>query len=208
MAQVSKQNNYIFIHIFKTAGNSVRNILRQEQHEELMGVHVDIADVKRHMYAHGDKEFFDGAFKFTFVRNPYDWMVSLYHYIRRAQKHNFHDKAMNMTFKEWLQWFLEFMKTAPRQHGTNKYLTQYEFIIDDQGEECVSWFRMEDLDKHWPLICKTCLGRVEKLPRVNVSNNRDRDFTKYYDKESEQWVYDTFKKDFEKFGYERLEPMR
>src|ERR1700683_2337721 len=105
--QISTSHRFIFVHIFKTAGTSVRSALNPyvDRREYLLWNFI-----RRRLgfpppdpypglssHAHADEiraalppEIFDNYFKFAFVRNPWDLQVSLYHYIMRWRDHHEH----------------------------------------------------------------------------------------------------------------------
>ena len=66
MALVDYKRNFIFIHIYKTGGNSLRDFLgKSDDCEEVHGVHIEAKDLKNHFYNQGKQEFWDNAFKFS-----------------------------------------------------------------------------------------------------------------------------------------------
>lgn len=69
----SRRHNALFIHVPKAAGLSVYHALGMEQPPD---THAPAA-----AYRAADPDFFDGAFRFTVVRNPWDRLVSAYHYL-------------------------------------------------------------------------------------------------------------------------------
>src|SRR4051794_37346885 len=108
---LSYEHRFIFIHVYKVAGTSVVAALEPFAHRpeklfvnrllskfnHLLGTHltwphhklkifndhVKALDLKRALPA----AIFDNYFKFAFVRNPWDWQVSLYHYMKQESKH-------------------------------------------------------------------------------------------------------------------------
>ncbi len=72
-----KDKKIIFIHITKSAGSSVHRAFR------INGFEFDFAEEHRTAQQHLEilgKNVFDECFKFSFVRNPWDRMVSIYFY--------------------------------------------------------------------------------------------------------------------------------
>ena len=85
--------NYIFIHIHKTGGKSIRALLGNP--EDWGGLHVEACQVKKFLDESGKGRQWKHAFKFAFVRNPYTWLESLYDYIRSSKQHPDHKFATN-----------------------------------------------------------------------------------------------------------------
>ena len=115
MALVSEKYNFIFIHIYRTGGNSVRKALGSPAvgyitdvlgGHEVLGYHVEAVDVKQHYESIGS-DFFDKAWKFAIVRNPFSWLVSTYKYIKYHPGHNFNMLVRDMSYYEFLQWYVK-----------------------------------------------------------------------------------------------------
>jgi len=92
---ISLQKRFLFVHIPKTAGNSIQSVLRDYSEDQLValrkeqdgierfGLRNPKYKIKKHSMlseyhdALGDEQFRD-LYKFTCVRNPWDRMVSYY----------------------------------------------------------------------------------------------------------------------------------
>jgi hypothetical protein len=92
---ISLAHNFLFVHIPKTVGNSIQNVLRTYSEDKIVRLapHQDgierfeVRSDKFNIHKHstlqdyraelGD-EVFQRLFKFTSVRNPWDRMVSFY----------------------------------------------------------------------------------------------------------------------------------
>jgi len=201
MALVNREKNYIFFHIYKTAGNTIRQFL---DGEELLGVHCHAKDMKKHFYSQGEQEFWDNAYKFAFIRNPYDWQVSLYYYIRRSSGHGDHEFVMSHPFATYLEYQrdVKLPEAKERPHGSNKYDTLLGFLTDDDGNMLVDdIYRCEDYVKEMGILCGKLGIPFTDSPSQNVSGNRDRDYRKYYDERSKALVEEMFGEDIEHFNY-------
>src|SRR5204862_2265949 len=92
---ISFQKCFLFVHIPKTAGNSIQSVLRDYWEDQLIALRNEQDGVERfglrnpkyklkkhstladYRVALGEMEF-DNLYKFTSVRNPWDRMISLY----------------------------------------------------------------------------------------------------------------------------------
>ena len=173
---ISHNYKIIFVHVIKTAGSSIQNVLNLQQ----VSGH---ASAKRIRHIVGDI-IWNEYFKFTFVRNPYDKIVSQYHYNR----HQFGFESS--TFKEYiLAWNSgECISTFPQQHS--EYL--------DADLDCI--YRFENLQGEINRLCDKIGIPHQKLPHINKSKHKH--YTEYYDDETREIVAQKFAKDIELFGYE------
>ncbi len=205
MALIEKSNKFIFIHIFKCGGNSVREPLKQFDTYELHGVHCEARDVKKHFIGQGKLTAYNNAFKFVAVRNPFDWIVSTYFYIKRANAHELNNFCKNRTFHEFVNLFIDELMKRKFLYGQNKYLTMKEFITDDDGSIIVdSIINMEDFETDWSSVAKNLGINMDALPSLNVGigRNREKDYRQYYNETSRARVQERFAEDLEFFGYE------
>lgn len=182
---ISYENKFLFIHLFKTGGSSIKAALKN--------IGDEIGDEKRHITASGIREIypqeFDDFFKFAFVRNPWDWVVSNYFYPLQNEKHELHDyvKSFN-NFEDYVM-----------NHLCEKRTKQKDFITDKNGKIIVDFVgRFEKINNDFSKICDK-LGIDNKLPHKNASKRED--YRKYYNERMKKKVYDTFKEDIELFNY-------
>ena len=165
-----------------------------------------------------DKEYFDNSFKFAFVRNPYDRLVSLYKY-HRIQK------MFGYDFDQFV-WILsqEFrkgrvppvgfynIKTFPEGsplHQLTVYGNQYNPMVDwlppDFHESvliCYLETFEQDIDKL--LYTMGFQGARESVPKKNKSKYEDNFMDFYKNPNTVALVNELYKKDFEAFGYELI----
>ena len=102
---LSNRYNFLYVHIAKTGGTSVRAALKSLQWKDPYYLAQFICSRLSHLTGHRiaaklprhakiiaaqemlPHEFFDGLFKFAFVRNPWDLQVSSYHHLKRERPH-------------------------------------------------------------------------------------------------------------------------
>ncbi len=146
-----------------------------------------------------DREFDQSAFKFCFVRNPYDRAVSLYFFL--SKKGYYPDAADFLGF-----WRAIESSTLP-EVGARKLVgpgicnPQVRWLegtkVDYEG-------RFERINEDFAAITERLgIGRVE-LPWVNAT--RHEHFSQYYCDESKALIDRLFREDFDAFSYERTIP--
>lgn len=139
-------------------------------------------------------------FTFTFVRNPWDRMLSLYYWRMKAGS-----LPASMTFSEYVNSLYEFIK-----EGKNKelfrnpchYLSACAFIEDEHGEQAVSFVgkfenRSEDLNIVSEIISMPNLGSV----RILKAKPEDCSYRHLYDDSTENMIKEIYDKDIRRFDY-------
>lgn len=217
---LSVKHRFLFVHIAKTGGTSVRAALARRRWldpwywpmfvcsrlSHLSG-HRIASKLPRHAKAIAamemlPREFFDDLFKFAFVRNPWDLQVSSFHHIRRERPQYLggHDD-----FKEFLRW-----KLAPDRPGQYHLDTsiqlQSDYLVDLHGNLIVDYIgRYERLEQDFSEACSRIGIPAPALPHRRQASDRSADYRRYYDDESATLVADRFAPDIEQLGY-RFDP--
>lgn len=209
MALVSNKHNFIFIHIYRTGGNSIRKMLGSPAvgyftdilgGQEVLGVHANAADVRKHYESNNQIALYDKAWKFAVVRNPYSWMVSVYKYISRSPGHNYYKDLKDKNFDWFLKWYTDTAMQLDRPFGSNKYQFLHQFVLDSEGNQLVDYVgKMENM----PVIARTVSEKTGiKIPVIAKINSTAPDSWKsYYNNASIKHVSTIFAKDLEMFGY-------
>ena len=208
--QVSHKHKFLFIHIPKTAGISIASTLdpySDHPRDKLLNRLLSKIDINvnwvgptlalkygrghstaRQMKIMFPRSVFEQYYKFAFVRNPWDLMVSYYHYLQSRPKHHRNRKVQDMGFKEYLQYEIK----------RNK-INQSKFVTDSKGNLIVDYIgHFETLQDDFGKIC-THIGIDAKLGHRNKSDHKD--YRDYYDEETKQMVAEHWKEDIERFGY-------
>lgn len=162
---------YIFIHVYKAGGNSIRRALGSPT-TEFFGAHCDAKSVRQGMIHQDREKEWDAAFKFGIVRNPYDWLVSTYFYHRQSKNLAGHPAAKG-GFESWLLWTINVaMENKERQLDQNKYLTQKHFLYD--SDDCIVDYigRMESIQESWDHICDTLGRKHSQITHANRTASR------------------------------------
>uniref|UniRef100_A0A7C2K1H2 Sulfotransferase n=1 Tax=Schlesneria paludicola TaxID=360056 RepID=A0A7C2K1H2_9PLAN len=207
---ISYSRRFLFIHNDKAAGSSVMKALephaeptyRQRWRRKLawlgplnrlgglyrqldFPVHAPAAQVRQCL----PPAVYDGLFKFMFVRNPWDRLVSRYAYLQQTAGHHRHRFVKRLPdFAAYVAWEL----------GRGPAL-QADLCCDGQGRLIVDFIgRYETLAADFATICDK-LGIAESLPHANGS--RHRDYREFYTPALRGQVARGYARDIELFGY-------
>lgn len=214
---ISHRYNFLFVHIAKTGGTSIRRALRRYRWSGRYGPALFLASMisqathprhrlgvkfPRHAKAIAAKEMlpseiFDALFKFVFVRNPWDLQVSSFHHIRREKPHVLGEVR---TFKEFLR--LKFDPDRPYDFMLDiSRELQSDYIIDLHGNIIVDFIgRYESLQEDFDRVCdRIGIPRID-LPHERRAVDRD-DYRRYYDDETVALVAEHYAADLERLGY-------
>jgi hypothetical protein len=139
----------------------------------------------------GGKQF-ESYFKFGFVRNPWDRVVSLY---ERKEPLQMKDQ---MSFDEFVAWIQYSSATCPH---SSPHRCQLDWFVDGNGKMLADFIgRFEKLEEDWSFLAKK-LGVSAKLSHQRA-NPRERHYTEYYNARTREMIATKFSQDIETFGYE------
>jgi len=177
---ISHEYKCIFIHISRTAGTSMEQTICGKNWWEIdkNTKHIT-ANKAKELY----KDYWDSYFKFSFVRNPWDRIISCYHHMWYKNTHKDQD----------LEYMLNNFKTPPwEQDGILEY-------VDILGDELNFIGRYENLLDDFNFV-KQKIGLNKQLSHMG-KGDRDKNYQKYYTDKSITLVENMYKKSIEKFNY-------
>jgi hypothetical protein len=197
---ISLQKRFLFVHIPKTAGNSIQSVLRDYSEDELValrkeqdgierfGLRNPNYKIKKHStlseyYEALGNEQFRRLYKFTCVRNPWDRMVS-YYFTPTQKPENWNRKKFRETI--------------------SKAVSVPDYLRLDNGDanpfanvDCI--MRFENLADDFRGVCDAIGISPPALPQYNRSNRQH--YSKYYDNELRELVGARFAAEIERFNY-------
>lgn len=178
--------DFVFIHINKTGGSSIETALGLRQNHKT-------ALEKR---ARLGEEEWERRFRFTIVRNPWDKVVSHYHFRVMTNQTGLGDHPIG--FNEWVR--RAYRDHEPQYWNKPKnFMPQWNWISDENGKLIINFIgRFENLADDFQYICQKINRQVE-LPHVKKSGRGH--YREYYDEESVEIVRACFKIDIENLGY-------
>src|SRR5690242_16373729 len=190
-AGVPDEKRCIFIHIPKTAGTSVAQTL--------------FGAASRHVpyieYLRANPHKFARYFKFSFVRDPWDRLVSTYFFLKNG--------GMNETDLEWSRQNLEPYKTfddfvcrglaRPEIVSWVHFRPQADFILSPDDQQMMDFVgRFERLERDFGIIADR-LGVRASLQSRNAGEHMP--FESYYTLETANVVARVYARDVAAFGY-------
>ena len=213
---LSHRYRFLFVHIAKTGGTSVRAALNPLRWRDPMYYLAFPCHRLSHLTGHRlglkfprharvvaakemlPEEYFEELFKFAFVRNPWDLQVSSYHHIRRERPHLM---AGIDNFTDFLRWKLD--PERPYQyHIDTSIQLQSDYLVDLHGNPVMDFIgRYERLAEDFGKVCERIGATNLKLSHRRKASDRKSDYRSYYTAESAEWVARHFARDIEMLGY-------
>lgn len=200
---ISLKNNFLFIHIPKTAGNSIQNVLITHSEDRIVclsphqdgierfGIKSDRFNTHKHSSLQEyskqiEEETFGKLFKFTCVRNPWDRMISLFFSPHRGPR-------------SWDR--KQFIKLVKRAHSVKFYISLSKGIFTRSTTfDNIDYFiRFENLNEDFKNACAQIGIPWKELPIRNKSAKKP--YMDYYDQELKEIVAKEFADEIHYFGY-------
>lgn len=209
---ISHKYKYVYIHIPKTAGTSIRYFFRQHSKDfsvAKIGWWEDIEDyskfplVEKKLFQHAScveicdyliDEGYNPSeyFKFAFIRNPWDDMVSLYeYYLQIMSKRKVKDegtkrklKVANVSFER----FVEEFAVGQAQYTCSRIFNNDDLCINYAGKfENIN----EDFSNILKKVCPTVKNK-ECLPHMN--NTKRKPYQEYHNEKTIKIIEDAYEK--------------
>jgi hypothetical protein len=147
------------------------------------------------------KKFDKKAFKFCFVRNPYDRAVSLYHYFKRRNR--IRDSVSFQMFCEILM--EKKFEDIGLYHwrGFSQCNPQVNWIKDKNNRVKINFIgKYESLNEDFNNLCTILkIPNNFSLPKLNISERNH--FKEYFTEKSVAIINTIYNEDFEFFNYSK-----
>lgn len=204
---ISDSHQFIFPQVRKTASSSMQQILRPlcipppsgllarlksrarlewDYHDYKFPLHADILSVKRRM----PTAQFERYFKFAFVRNPWERLVSEYEFILHQPDHGRHRRVLALgTFADFIHLQI-----------SRRTSYQINMLCDCSNRLLVNFVgRFENLENDWANVCRQIGIPLRSLPHRNATAHGP--LGDYYDDDSIALVARHWAREIEMFGY-------
>jgi len=214
---ISHSHGFLFVHVAKTGGTSVRTALRRYRWSGRYAPALLVTSLisqatrprhrlgvkfPRHAKAVAAQEMlpepvFAGLFKFVFVRNPWDLQVSSWHHISRESPESIrgiHSFGDFLRYKFDPERPYDFMLDISRE-------LQSDYIVDLHGRTIVDFIgHYERLQTDFNTVCDRIGIARRNLPHARRAVDRD-DYRRYYDTDTRALVAEHYAADIERLDY-------
>lgn len=178
---ISLAKRFLFVHVPKTGGNSIQGVLRRYSEDRIVadaphqdGVErFEVVNERYGLHKHAamdayagaiEPEVFGGLYKFAVIRNPWDWMISLYFSPHRGVTE--WDPAAFAAIVEQAGTLRQYIRRDPAGNGPLD--ADLDFLL-----------RFERLDDDFAALCGAIGIPHEPLARRNQSQREH--YSVYYD---------------------------
>lgn len=186
----NRKRKALFIHMVKTAGTSIDEVLADNYGFPLgrpwKRIHFHLSQWIR---KEGEDKILNNTFKFSVIRNPWDRLLSQYFY--------FLGEDDVEKFRKWVE-----SKPYTRTRPNYPYKSMVHGLGFGGAKNCMDFLiRFENLQEDFNQACdKMGFSFHTELPHKKKTKHRH--YTDYYDDETRQIVAEIYKDDIETFGYE------
>lgn len=209
----SKTHNYIFVHAPKTGGTSLALALEAKvgRDDILLGDtpkarkrrgRVKGVEARGRLWKHSTLSDIEGlvsdadmraARVFTLVRNPWDRIVSYYHWLKgQSFEHPAVGLAKSVAFSEFLH--------APMTRESFRRGTYASYVTrSDAIEQCDLFLRLEQIDEDLARLESLLDLKLAPMPHENRSERGD--YRGFYSQSDRDLVSEFASEDITRFGY-------
>jgi len=215
---VSHRHRFIFAAVPKTGTHAVRQALREhlgDEDAEQVGLlvkkrfpwkdlaviqhgHLSLQQVRPYL----GEDAFTGYFKFAFVRNPWDRLVSAFFYLKNKEmRSNQHWAKKNLSEFDDFGEFVTRWVTRKNIWSYVFFRPQYQFICLEGTQPAVDFIGFyENLHSDFAAVCER-INSSATLKEKNRNPLRVEDFREYYTDETRDIVAEVYAEDIKMFGY-------
>ena len=183
---INVKHNIIFIRVPRTASTSIGNVsfIGDASHTRA----VDIRDIMQRNLRGGLT--YKEMFKFGFVRNPWDRLVSGCFYKKDSvDKDSFNRFVENIDGDKSRRW----------TRGNFYLFPQWMYLCDNKKRFLVDFVgHYENLQEDWEKVCQK-VGMYEDLQRLNIG--KQFPYKEFYIDETREKVAELYKDDIKLFNY-------
>lgn len=209
---IDHEKKFVFLQIPKTASDSVCEALLSLTNKKKMMDELANRSIFAGCFHHATldqietktKTNYNDYFVFTFVRNPFDRVLSEYLYIpkylKKIENREIRKCCKTLTTytaESFLYKYPTFSDFVRSMIFINGHETSQHVYTDHSAVDFIG--RFESLQQDFDTVCDKINVSRKQLPHNNKSKHRH--YTEYYDDEARAIVSQKYAKDIEYFGY-------
>jgi hypothetical protein len=224
--KANKERNFFWINNPKVAGSRINidliNILLNKNLKNKQRGHYEI-DWYKSVSDVSEKEtikllFNKDIFKFSFVRNPYDRLVSSWTYfcidldkehknnnqVRTIMKQRGIKEEDNISFETFVNLVYDHWKQTGKFDNEHWFEQNKVIMYDLIGINFIG--KLENFDKDYEYVLKKINAPKKFIKNFNKKENastRNFDYKNLYNKDLQEKVYEMYEKDFTMFNYSK-----
>lgn len=207
---LSHKNKFLFIRNPKTASEAISDYVKSPSEPNMKYPFIGhITAIELRLLFKENEWDWDAYFKFVFVRNPWDRLVSLYFYGKPDKNLLYfwdggdYSKKKTIPFEDWIMSLnttnTVYDRKSPEYKTLTPWLNQHTYFCGSNGEIIVDYIgRYETLEKDLDFISKK-IGVSNKLHKKNSTVHAP--YRQYYSAVTRDKVANLFCADIEKFQY-------
>ena len=195
-AQILAELQAFFVHIPRTGGTSVEQVLRTVTRKHPIFGHTTAAEFQM-MFPEQWKKFYS----FAFVRNPWDRLASAFFYVQRSHRNSFFVKNFILPHHNDLSSFvIRVLKDNPTAAFMMEHFRpQFTYVCNPDRSTVVDFVgRFESINEDWKIIAGK-IGLDELLPHSNHSSHDH--YSNHYTSEAAEVIAQVYYEDIKIFGY-------
>ena len=203
----------LFIHVPKTAGDSVETLLDDKyEDKKRIGRHQSLPYFQC-------KYVLEGYKIFTVVRNPYSRLLSAYNHMSslnglKCDFYEFLKAVRHFLMDEHMRYKQQLIRAGPNSHYPvlkikslgimiePVLIMPYQFWVTKNPDKNIRFLRFENIEQEWEGYKKE-VGIESKLPHRNKNPKKgsNLDYRGYYEKDSQKIIEQCYDWELEKFNY-------
>ncbi len=200
---ISRNHHAVFVHIQKTGGSSVCKILKAQLNDfEEIGLKHDLA-----RWHYESISEWDECFKFGFVRNPWDRLVSWYSMIEQNKEllNQTRNKLWEYVIRESNS-FDAFVRNCTQEiddfDGKKSFLyNQLDYLTDKHGEVLVNFIgKYESFEDDMQYVLRSLRFTGDAI-FTHENRSKHKHYSSYYTEDLKNIVAERYARDIEYFGY-------
>jgi len=206
----------IFVHIPRTAGTSIKKCMQQDEDHFLLKrswIPVTAENTKKFIllshtpitclikHAILDEDMWNNSFKFVFVRNPWDRLVSVWKFYKGCRRQKDYSTRFLESFSIFFEKVIVNKKWIPPL-GLHIHRPNFQHVLPQTNwlDKDIDFIgRFENLADDWKTICELIKMKYNVLKKTNTTKHLH--YSTYYTPKMVDQTAFFYAEDIERFNY-------